>query len=156
MHNNIDFKFIIPLMILLIIIYRTYFREIRTYEEYISRSVSYKMIFKKEKANRVLIDALKEKEFSKYEMCGLLTNISENYYLQKDYDNSITYFEKALDLIKDEKFVFNDYYIKMIKCYLDQNQKQKAVDLYDDLALRRSYSDSFKKIESIKYLLERD
>lgn len=152
--HNMDFKFIITFMIIIIIIYRVYFRKASTYKEFIYRSISFEMIFRKKKANQVLIDALKKSEFTKYDTYGLLINISKNYYFQKDYVSSIAYFEKAMDLIRDEKFIFNKYYIKMIKCYLNENQKQKAITLYDDLISRRSYSESFKAVESIKPLLK--
>lgn len=151
--NNIDLKFIILWVIVIIVIYRTYFKRIGTYKEYINRSISYKMIFNPKKAIRILKDALEKGEFSKEDRYGLLISISKIYYSLKDYAKATIYFERALDLIQDEKFKFNVYYIKMIKCYVDSNQKQKAIDIYDNLESRKSYDKSFEKLHSIKSLL---
>ena len=131
-----------------------FFKKLKTYNGFALRSFYYQIIFRKKKANQVLIDALAEREFSITETAGLLINISENYYSQKDYLNAIIYFEKLMGLVKHEKITFDKYFIKMIKCYLYLNNKEKAIELYDDLVSRQRYSKAFKKVEKIKSLLE--
>lgn len=135
-------------IIILYFLYRGFLKVPKKYNDYVYKSIAYRMIFKKNKEIEILVQGLQDDRLTKYDIYGLLINISRLYYSKKDYANAITYFEKGMNLINNEEFCFDKYYIKMLKCYVSQGQKGKAIGLYNNLVPRQRYDIKFRKIET--------
>ncbi|KGK87477.1 tetratricopeptide repeat protein [Clostridium sp. HMP27] len=148
MSTYINFRDIVIYTIILYFLYKGFFKASKKYNDYIYRSIGYGMIFKKSKEIEILLQGLKDDRLTKYNMYGLLINISSLYYSKKDYANAITHFEKGMNIIYNEEFCFDKYYIKMLGCYILQGQKEKAIDLYNNLVPRQRYDIKFRKLET--------
>jgi len=91
----------------------------------------------------------------------LYSSLSDFYYAQKDYKNSVLYAEKALSLTHkyDQPEMRKDIYNNLFKAYLETGEKEKSrqyADLYTKLndslkkAERKSVNTSVNKIISEK------
>jgi tetratricopeptide (TPR) repeat protein len=72
------------------------------------------------------------------------------YLNLNDYENATHYFDKAFELTKQEKFPYDDQYVKVIESYVKANRKNDAIHLVEDLLKRQSYNKKFKKLEPIR------
>ncbi|MEK4717409.1 hypothetical protein NST66_07520 [Priestia sp. FSL W8-0524] len=59
-------------------------------------------------------------------------------------------FDKAFELVQEEKFPYDKQYIEVIDSYVKANRKEDALKLVESLLQRQSYHKKFRKLEPIR------
>jgi len=103
-----------------------------------------------EKALEIRNEGLKLSTLNKEELASLYAGNGGTYLYLKDYNNATLCFDKAFELVQEEKFPYDEQYIEVIDSYVKANRKEDALKLVESLLQRQSYHKKFKKLEPIR------
>lgn len=81
-------------------------------------------------------------------MCLLL--IGDMLYRKLEYLEAIRYFDQGLQTALQYDIFYTEVYKDIIQCYLITDNKNKAIELYNNLLARQDFDKNFKKLEKIK------
>ncbi|MBW0933825.1 tetratricopeptide repeat protein [Priestia megaterium] len=102
------------------------------------------------KALEIRNEGLKLKGLNNAEHAGLYAGNGGTYLYLKDYNNASLCFDKAFELVQEEKFPYDEQFIEVIESYVKANRKEDALKLVESLLQRQSYHKKFKKLEPIR------
>ena len=103
-----------------------------------------------EKALQIRKEGLKLTTLNDLQRADLHVGNGGIYLNLKDYKNATCCFDKAFELIKQEKIPYDKQYIKIIEGYVKANRKEDAIRLVEELLKRQSYNKKFKKLQPVK------
>lgn len=103
-----------------------------------------------EKALDIRNEGLKFTTLNNAERAGLYAGNGGTYLYLKDYNNATLCFDKAFELVQEEKFPYDEQYIEVIDSYVKANRKEDALKLVESLLQRQSYHKKFKKLEPLR------
>ncbi|MGM0924755.1 MAG: hypothetical protein ACQEWW_26830 [Bacillota bacterium] len=103
-----------------------------------------------EKALQIREEGLKLNTLNNLQRAELYFGNGGTYLYLNDYENATYYFDKAFEITKQEKFPYDDQYVKVIESYVKANRKNDAIHLVEDLLKRQSYNKKFKKLEPVR------
>ncbi|MFP3666277.1 hypothetical protein ABEY96_26055 [Priestia aryabhattai] len=103
-----------------------------------------------EKALEIRNEGLKLSSLNNEELASLYAGNGGTYLYLKDYNNATLCFDKAFELVQEEKFPYDEQYIEVIDSYVKANRKEDALKLVESLLQRQSYHKKFKKLEPIR------
>lgn len=137
-------------------IYKKFISPMKSIDDYHDRAYNYEFYFRnKKKAIEILKQAFNLKSINEIEKAGIFIRIAFLYYELKNYKVATQYFDQAFKILLKEKIYYVKDFNSIIKCYVYANQKQKALDLYNNLLERQSYDSRFKKLKKIEEWLEK-
>jgi len=91
-----------------------------------------------------------EQPFSKLEMGSGLIYIGLMYRKLNELNTANEYFEKALNLCKDEQYPYSSDFKIIIQCYLENEELEKATKWIHHLTERANYDKKFSKLKKLK------
>ncbi|MEH6868789.1 hypothetical protein, partial [Priestia megaterium] len=100
-----------------------------------------------EKALEIRNEGLKLLSLNNEELASLYAGNGGTYLYLKDYNNATLCFDKAFELVQEEKFPYDEQYIEVIDSYVKANRKEDALKLVESLLQRQSYHKKFRKLE---------
>ena len=103
-----------------------------------------------EKALEIRNEGLKLSSLNNEELASLYAGNGGTYLYLKDYNNATLCFDKAFELVQEEKFPYDEQYIEVIDSYVKANRKEDALKLVESLLQRQSYHKKFKRLEPIR------
>ena len=103
-----------------------------------------------EKALEIRNEGLKLSTLNNEELASLYAGNGGTYLYLKDYNNATLCFDKAFELVQEEKFPYDEQYIEVIDSYVKANRKEDALKLVESLLQRQSYHKKFKRLEPIR------
>ena len=103
-----------------------------------------------EKALQIREEGLRLTNLNNLQRADLYVGNGGTYLYLNNYENATYCFDKAFGLTKQEKFPYDDQFIKIIECYVKANRKNDAIHLVEDLLKRQSYNKKFKKLEPVR------
>lgn len=103
-----------------------------------------------EKALEIRNEGLKLSSLNNEELASLYAGNGGTYLYLKDYNNATLCFDKAFELVQEEKFLYDEQYIEVIDSYVKANRKEDALKLVESLLQRQSYHKKFKRLEPIR------
>ena len=126
-------------------------RLIKTYESYVRRANFYELFGLKRKAIEVMKEICNQ-PFSNLEIGSGYIYIGLLYKDLKDLTSASRYFESALNLCKHEQYPYNPNYKKIIECFVENEELEKALKWSNHLNERASYEKKFLnlKISNLK------
>ncbi|AOL35710.1 hypothetical protein BGM21_15110 [Geobacillus thermoleovorans] len=131
--------------------YKGFLKQPTSYNDYIDRATLYDaVLLNKNKAKDILKDALTLQSLSNIEKASINLEIGFIEFKQMEYESAVTYFDTAFELISQEKFLYNKKYIDVIKAYIYAHQKEKAIEIYNNLIARQSYDRRFGKLKKLE------
>jgi hypothetical protein len=140
---------IITLAIALVVIYRSFFKPLKRYEDYAFRARTYEFIFFRRKAIDVIHQALQQ-SFEKRERASALAYLGTLYSKIKEWHKASDYYHQALELMSDEQYKYNSNYEKVILTFIKAMETEKALYWLDHLLTRQSHDRRFKKLARLK------
>ncbi|WP_080968684.1 hypothetical protein [Priestia aryabhattai] len=103
-----------------------------------------------EKALEIRNEGLKLSTLNNEELASLYAGNGGTYLYLKDYNNATLCFDKAFELVQEEKFPYDEQFTEVIESYVKANRKEDALKLVESLLQRQSYHKKFKKLEPIR------
>jgi len=103
-----------------------------------------------EKALEIRNEGLKLSTLNNEELASLYAGNGGTYIYLKDYNNATLCFDKAFELVQEEKFPYDEQYIEVIDSYVKANRKEDALKLVESLLQRQSYHKKFKRLKPIR------
>ncbi|MCL9634243.1 hypothetical protein L2095_05835 [Bacillus zanthoxyli] len=103
-----------------------------------------------EKALEIRSEGLKLSTLNNEELASLYAGNGGTYLYLKDYNNATLCFDKAFELVQEEKFPYDKQFIEVIESYVKANRKEDALKLVESLLQRQSYHKKFKKLEPMR------
>lgn len=128
-------------------------KPLKKYEDYVYRANTYENWFLRKKAIRVM-DLATQQNFSKEETSSGLIYLGLLYSSSKDYEKASDCFNKALELMENEKFKYSGNFKKIIETFIKNGNQQKAQYWLDNLLQRQSYDKKFKKLDVLQGRIE--
>jgi tetratricopeptide (TPR) repeat protein len=140
---------IITLLMVLVIVYRVFFKPLKRYEDYAFRASYYDLIFFRRKAIDIIHYALQQ-PYKKRERASALIYLGTLYSKIKEWHKASDYNHQALELMLDEQFKYNNNYEKIIQTFIKAVETDKALYWLDNLLKRQSYDRRFIKLGYLK------
>lgn len=103
-----------------------------------------------EKALEIRNEGLQLSTLNNEELASLYAGNGGTYLYLKDYNNATLCFDKAFELVQEEKFPYDEQFIEVIESYVKANRKEDALKLVESLLQRQSYHKKFRKLEPIR------
>jgi len=145
------FSVIRDLIVILIIFKITRPKKKRTkFKHFHNAAITAEMEKEYEKALEIRSEGLKLSTLNNEELASLYAGNGGTYLYLKDYNNATLCFDKAFELVQEEKFPYDEQYIEVIDSYVKANRKEDALELVESLLQRQSYHKKFKKLEPIR------
>jgi len=145
------FSVIRDLIVILIIFKITRPKKKRTkFKHFHDAAISAETEKEYEKALDIRNEGLKFSGLNNTEQASLYAGNGGTYLYLKDYNNATLCFDKAFELVQEEKFPYDEQYIEVIDSYVKANRKEDALKLVESLLQRQSYHKKFKKLEPIR------
>jgi tetratricopeptide (TPR) repeat protein len=133
------------------VIFKLFIKPLKTSEDYIKRAIDYEFFLRnKSKAIIILKKALNLSTLTNLEKANILIEIGILYYKRKQYLVASKYFDRAFELILKEPFLYDNKLIRVLKSYIYSGQKQKAMNLYNNLLERETYDPKFRNIKKVE------
>ena len=121
------------------------------YKNYVSKAIRYEIFGFRKKAIEIMELAI-EQPFAKLEMGSGLIYIGLMYRKLNELNKANEYFEKALNLCKDEQYPYSSDFKIIIQSYLESEELEKANKWIHHLTERANYDKEFSKLK--KFTLE--
>lgn len=121
----------------------------KKYDKYVSKANRYEIFGFRKKAIRIMESAIDE-PFSKSEMGSGLIYIGLMYRKLNDINKANKYFDKALNLCKDEQYPYSSNFKIIIQSFLDNEELEKATKWSHHLTERAIYDKKFSKLKKLK------
>ncbi|KWU66497.1 tetratricopeptide repeat protein [Priestia megaterium] len=139
------------LIVILIIFKITRPKKNRTkFKQFHNAAIIAEMEKEYEKALEIRNEGLKLSTLNNEELASLYAGNGGTYFYLKDYNNATLCFDKAFELVQEEKFPYDEQYIEVIDSYVKANRKEDALKLVESLLQRQSYHKKFKRLEPIR------
>ncbi|MEK4486141.1 hypothetical protein MHH81_11205 [Psychrobacillus sp. FSL H8-0484] len=119
------------------------------YKNYVSKAIRYEIFGFRKKAIEIMEKAM-EQPFSKLEMGSGLIYIGLMYRKLNELNTANEYFEKALNLCKEEQYPYSSDFKIIIQCYLENEELEKATKWIHHLTERANYDKKFSKLKKLK------
>ena len=88
--------------------------------------------------------------FSNLELGSGYIYIGLMYKDLKELNLASQYFDSALNLCESEQYPFSPNYKKIIDCFVENGESEKALKWYNHLIERASYDKNFLKLKAIQ------
>lgn len=119
------------------------------YKNCVSKANRYEIFGFRKKAIKIMELAIEE-PLSKLEMGSGLIYIGLMYRKLNDLNNANVYFEKALNLCKDEQYSYSPNFKIIIQSFLENKESDKATKWNAHLIERANYDKNFSKLKKLK------
>ena len=121
---------------------------IKTYDSYVRRANLYELFRLRKKAIEVMKEVTNQ-PFSNLEIGSSYIYIGLMYKELKELNLANPYFESALNLCKNEQYPFSPNYKKIIECFIENGESEKALKWRNHFIERASYDKRFLKLKKI-------
>ena len=123
---------------------------IKTYDSYVRRANFYELFGLRRKAIEVMKEVT-NRPFSNLEIGSGYIYIGLMYKNLKELNLASQYFESALNLCKTEQYPFSPNYKKIVECFIENGESEKALKWYNHLIERANYDKKFLKLKIINF-----
>lgn len=157
MQNDLYYRITVIVLSIIIVfstLYKNFFSPLKTLKDYYRRASNFELIQQRKRAIDIMKIALNKLNLQEQDKCGLLLIIGDYFFKDGNYDNANIYYSQALDILLSVNFYYSNSIIKILKSYIYSNQKETAIELYNNFLSRKSYDPNFIKIKNIKKFLE--
>ena len=140
--------YLFSIIILVKVIRRAFFIELKTALDYHQRAMNYQIYFQnKTKSIKILEEGLLNPNFSKTEKGSFHLSIGILYYKMKKFDKAKEQFESIMDFIKKENFSYMKDLSAVVLTYFELGEKDKARTIYHYLRAKEKYDPDFDKLD---------
>ena len=131
---------------LLYLLYRFYFKPIKTYDNVIYRSSFYRMIGLKKKEKQLYLWAMEEMELSSSEERDLMYVLGLWYSYEHNCSEAVKYFDQAFQGY-DKNFSYKKEFHYVIDSYIECEKREKAKEILNFFLERKKFDRKFIKLE---------
>ena len=124
---------------------------IKSYDSYVRRANFYELFRLRRKAIEVMKEVTNQ-PFSNLEIGSSYIYIGLMNKDLRELNLANQYFESALNLCKTEKYPFSPNYKKIIECFIESGDLEKALKWRNHLIERASYDKKFLKLNKISLI----
>ncbi|UOO43824.1 hypothetical protein I0292_26625 (plasmid) [Priestia megaterium] len=128
------------------LIYRLYFKKIKTLEDIIGRGYYYRLIGLKRKEKELYLDNLKDMKLKEDEKRELIYLLGIWHAQNKSYFDAIDYFDQAFQNYNDN-FYYKKEFEYVIDSYIKCKQPKKAQSLLEFFLERKKFDKKFVRLE---------
>ncbi len=140
--------YILSIIILVRVVYRAFFTELKTAIDYHQRAMNYQIYFQnKSKSIKILEQALLNPDFNRTDKGSFHLSIGILYYKMKKFDKAKEHFESILDFIKKDNFSYMKDLSAVVLTYFELGEKDKARIIYHWLRAKEKYDPDFGKLD---------
>lgn len=139
-------------------IYRIWMKPLKTFEDYRKRGFEYRTSIlpnRTKKEIEILNKALELEGLTELQRVTLYGDLGQLYYKQRNYDEAVNYFDKALEVILEKDIYYSRIVNDIIESYYFAGQKERAKELYENFLQRQSHDPKFKKVEKLSVLFNK-
>lgn len=123
-------------------------KPLNKYEDYVTRANFYESYFMRNKAIRLMNEAIEQK-FTKEEKASGLIYLGIMYSKIDDYQQSSDKYNLAFEIMIDEQFKYSSNFKNAIKTFIKTGDLERASFWLDNFLQRQEYDKRFKKLSAI-------
>lgn len=143
--------YVFTLYLLTKAIYKAFFTKLVTFEDYQKRSAHFMTYFKaKNKAIKVLEDAMENLELSHADKVSALFQIGVLYHYKKDYKKAVEYFDQVWGYIKKNKTPYEKMFACIVVANYNLGNKEKAREVYHILKMKEKYDPRYDQLSYLE------
>ena len=135
-------------ILLIRVIYRAFFTELKTATDYHQRAMNYEIYFQnRSKAIKLLEQAIEKPEFTRTEKGSFDLKIGILYYKMKKLNKAKEHFDKILDFVRKDNFKYMKDISAIVLTYYELGEKDTARKIYHWLRAKEKFEPDFDKLD---------